>query len=377
MRHRQRLRKPWSKVCVASRVVAPPPGHARLLPGHILTVKSFASDNYAGAHPEVLAAVAQANRGHAVAYGADPWTKRAEGVLREHFGSQAEPLLVFNGSGANVLSLRAVCRPWEAVICTNVAHVNVDEGGAPEWIAGVKLLTAPTLDAKLTPDHVRALATRMGDEHAVQPRLVTITQSTELGTRYSPAEISALAEIAHGHELLLHVDGARLANAAVGLGVGLRAITTDVGVDLLSLGGTKNGMLLGDAVVFLDPGLARGARYLRKQTLQLASKGRFLAAQFVAMFEGDLWRRTAGQANAMAARLAAQLAEIPAVTITQAVEANAVFAVLPREAAAAVRARWPFYDWDESTGEVRLMCSWDTAAQDVDAFADALARACA
>ncbi len=339
-------------------------------------MKSFASDNYAAAHPEVLAAVADANHGHAVAYGADPWTKRAEQVLREHFGPQAEPLLVFNGSGANVLSLRAVCRPWEAVICTTVAHVNVDEGGAPERVAGVKLLTASTIDAKLTPAHVQALTARIGDEHAVQPRLVSITQSTELGTRYRPDEIAALAASAHRNGLLLHMDGARLANAAVGLGVGLRAITSDVGVDLLSLGGTKNGMLLGDAVVFLDPGLAQGARYLRKQTLQLASKGRFLAAQFVAMFEGDLWRRTAGQANAMATRLAEHLAEIRTVTITQAVEANAVFAVIPRDAAAAVRARWPFYDWDESTGEVRLMCSWDTATTEVDEFAGALARAC-
>jgi threonine aldolase len=340
-------------------------------------VKSFASDNYAGVHPDVLAAMAAANEGHAVSYGADPWTARAEAALRDHFGPEAQSLLVFNGSGANILALRCACRPWEAVICAESAHVNVDEGGAPERIAGVKLLSVPTADGKLTPADVRALLTRVGDEHAVQPRVVTITQSTELGTRYSPAETSALAAAAHERGLVLHVDGARLANAAAALDLGLGALTADVGVDILSLGGTKNGMALGEAVMFLEPSLAQGARYLRKQTLQLASKGRFLAAQFVAMFEGDLWRRNAAHANAMAARLARRLAAIPAVTITQAVEANGVFAIMPGPAAEAVRPRWPFYTWNQDTGEVRLMCSWDTAEDEVDAFAAAVGEACA
>ena len=339
-------------------------------------MKSFASDNYAGVHPDVLAALAAANDGHAVSYGADPWTARAEEVLRGHFGQGAQALLVFNGSGANVVALRAACRPWEAVICAESAHVNVDEGGAPERIAGVKLLTAPTPDGKLTPDDVRARVTRVGDEHAVQARLVTITQSTELGTRYSPEEIATLVATAHELGLRVHVDGSRLANAAVGLGCGLAEITTDVGVDLVSLGGTKNGMVMGEAVIFLAPELAEGARYLRKQTLQLASKGRFLGAQFVALFEGDLWRHNAGQANAMAARLAAGLGGIDAVRITQRVEANGVFAVMPAAVADAVRASWPFYTWDETTGEVRLMCSWDTTADEVDAFAGAVAAAC-
>ncbi len=339
-------------------------------------MKSFASDNYAGAHPEILAALAAANDGHAVAYGADPWTARAEAVLREHFGSEARSFLVFNGSGANVLAMRAVCRPWEAVICSQIAHVNVDEGGAPERLAGVKLLAAPTPDGKLRPAQVDALVTRVGDEHAVQPRLVTITQSTELGTCYRPPEIAALADAAHRHGLLLHVDGARLANAAAGLGTGLGAITTDAGVDIVSLGGTKNGMMLGEAVVILDPQLADGFRHLRKQTLQLASKGRFLAAQFVAMYEGDLWWRNADHANAMASRLAAGLAGVQAVTITQEVQANAVFAALPPGAAARVRATWPFYTWDERAGEVRLMCAWDTKPEEVDAFAAAIDDAC-
>jgi threonine aldolase len=340
-------------------------------------MKSFASDNYAGAHPDVLAALADANTGHAVSYGADPWTARAEAALRDHFGAQSRSLLVFNGSGANVLALRCACRPWEAAICAEGAHVNVDEGGAPERIAGVKLIPVPTADGKLTPDDVRTHVSRVGDEHAVQPRVVTITQSTELGTRYSAEETVALAGAVHELGLLLHVDGARLVNAAAGLGVGLGAITAEAGVDILSLGGTKNGMALGEAVVFLNPALAEGARYLRKQTLQLASKGRFLAAQFVAMFEGDLWLRNARHANEMAARLAAHLSGMPAVTITQAVQANGVFAVIPASAAEAVRATWPFYTWNQRTGEVRLVCSWDTSTEDVDAFARAVADACA
>ncbi len=339
-------------------------------------MKSFASDNYAGVHPDVLAAMAAANDGHAVSYGADPWTARAEALLRDHFGPQSQSLLVFNGSGANVLALRCACRPWQAVICAESAHVNVDEGGAPERIAGVKLLTVPTADGKLTPADIHARVTRVGDEHAVQPRVVTITQSTELGTRYSAAETAALAAAAHELGLVLHVDGARLANAAAGLELGLGAITADVGVDILSLGGTKNGMALGEAVVFLEPGLAEGARYLRKQTLQLASKGRFLAAQFVAMFEGDLWLRNARHANAMATRLAGHLSALPAVSITQEVQANGVFAVVPPDAADAVRTAWPFYTWNDCTGEVRLMCSWDTTEQEVDAFAQALDDAC-
>ena len=339
-------------------------------------MKSFASDNYAGAHPDVLRAIEEANRDHAPAYGADPWTARAREILKGHFGDHTDSWLVFNGSGANVVCLRLACRPWEAAICAAGAHVNVDEGGALEQVGHTKLLAVPTPDGKLTPELVATQLTRLGDEHAAQPGVVTITQSTELGTRYTPSEIAALADAAHGHGLRLHVDGARLANAAAGLRADLRAITTDVGVDLVSLGGTKNGMVLGEAVVVLDPALAEGAPYLRKQTLQLASKGRFLAAQFVALFEGELWRRNAAHANAMATRLAERLRAVPAITITQEVQANGVFAVMPPAAADAVRPQWPFYTWDEATGEVRLMCSWDTTADEVDAFASALARAC-
>lgn len=339
-------------------------------------MKGFASDNYAGVHAEVLAAIAEANVGHAVAYGEDPWTARAEELLRGHFGPSARSWLVFNGTGANVLAFRALCRPWEAVVCAETAHVNVDEGGAPEAIGGAKLLTLPTDDGKLTPDLVDRHLLRVGDEHAVQPRVVSVTQSTELGTRYEPGELRALAEHAHAHGLLLHVDGSRLANAAASLDTTLAATTTDVGVDALSLGGTKNGLLGAEALVLLTDGVGEGATYLRKQTLQLASKGRFLAAQLVALFEDDLWRRSAAHANAMAARLAGAVQGVPGVRLTQRVQANAVFAILPPGVADRLREDVRFYTWDETTGEVRWMCSWDTTQGEVDAFAEAIRAAC-
>ena len=336
-------------------------------------MRSFGSDNHAGAHPEVLAAIAEANTDHAVAYGADPWTSRAEEVLREHFGETASSYLVFNGTGANVTGLRACCSAWEGVICAETAHLNVDEGGAPEAIGGLKLATTPTPDGKLTPADVERLVVRVGDEHQVQARVVSITQSTELGTVYTAAELRALAEKAHSLDLLLHVDGARLANAAASLETTLREITADVGVDILSLGATKNGALGAEAIVILEPKLVNGLKYLRKQSMQLASKGRFIAAQIIALMDGDLWLRSASHANAMATRLAAAVGDLPGVTVTQPVEANAVFAILDPDAATRLQIEWPFYVWDEVTGEVRWMCSWDTTPYEVDAFAAAVA----
>jgi threonine aldolase len=340
-------------------------------------MKGFASDNYAPAHPEVLAAIAEANAEHAAPYGADPWTARAEQLLRQHFGGQARSYLVFNGTGANVLCLRALCRPWESVVCAATAHVNVDEGGAPERIAGVKLHALETPDGKLTPQLVATRLGRKGDEHVVQPRVISISQSTELGTRYSPGELAGLAAFAREHDLLLHVDGSRLANAAAGLDVPLRALATDAGVDALSFGGTKNGLLFGEAVVMLRPEIGEGLPYLRKQTLQLASKGRYLAAQFVALLEDDLWHRSAAHANAMAARLARAVRDVPGVRITQEVQSNGVFAVLPPAATEALQRDWHFYIWDEATSEVRWMCSWDTTPDEIDAFAAAIRGACA
>jgi threonine aldolase len=336
--------------------------------------RGFASDNYAGVHPEVLAAIEAANVDHAVSYGADDWTAGVEERFREHFGEQARTFLVFNGTAANVVALRALAQPYEAVICAETAHLNVDECGAPEFIAGMKTLPVATPDGKLTPQLVAPRLVRFGDEHAVQPKVVSITQSTELGTLYQPDEIAALAEQAHAHGMVLHIDCSRLANAAASLGTSLRAITTDVGADALSFGGTKNGLLLGEAVVLLRPELAERMPFLRKQSMQLASKMRFLAAQFDALLGGDLWLRSAAHANAMAARLAQGVEGIPGVRITQAVEANGVFAILPPGVAERLQARWRFYTWDEGTGEVRWMCSWDTQPEDVDAFAAAVAE---
>ena len=341
--------------------------------------RGFASDNNSGAHPEILAAIAAANEGHVVAYGDDDYTAAARECFRQHFGETAEPFMVFNGSGANVLALEALARPYEAVICPATAHLNVDECGAPERIAGVKLLAVETADGKLTSDLAAERITRVGDQHASQPRVVSISQATELGTVYTPDEISALAELAHEHEMVLHVDGARLANAAAALDVPLRALTTDAGVDVFSFGGTKNGLLVGDAVVFLRPGLAQDFPFIRKQSMQLASKMRFLATQFEALLGGDLWHRNASHANAMAHRLADAISGIDRVQLAYPVQANGVFATLPGEAIQrlgdALPASLPFYVWDEVAGTIRLMCTWDTTEDDVDGLVAALAAA--
>jgi threonine aldolase len=331
--------------------------------------RGFASDNHAGVIPEVLDAIAAANTGHAVSYGGDEWTARVGAMFRGAFGEEATAALVFNGTGANVVALQALTRPYEACVCAATAHLNVDECGAPERVAGLKLLAIDTPDGKLTPALVAPRLVRFGDEHAVQPKVVSITQSTELGTLYSADEIRLLADQAHSHGMLLHVDGARLANAAAALDVPLRALTTDAGADVVSFGGTKNGMMLGEAVVFLRAGLGGEVAFLRKQSMQLASKMRFLAAQFEALLTDGLWRRPASHANAMAARLAEAVSGIEGVRITQRVQANAVFAVLPPAATVALQEKWHFYVWDETTGEVRWMCSWDTTPDDVEAFA--------
>ena len=333
---------------------------------------SFASDNYAGALPDVIDAVAAANGGHAPAYGADEVTERLRERFRQAFGSEAVGLPVFNGTGANVVSLRAVARPYDAVVCAATAHLNVDECGAPERVGGFKLLPVDTPDGKLTPELVAPRLVRFGDEHAAQPRVVSITQSTELGTVYGPAETQALADQAHAHGMVLHVDGARLANAAAALDCSLRAITTDAGADVLSFGATKNGALGAEAVVLLKADLGDGVQFMRKQSMQLASKMRFISAQLDALLADDRWREPAAHANAMARRLHDALAAVDGVRFNQLVQANALFAVLPPGVAEELQRDWRFYTWDESTGEVRWMCSWDTTPEDVDAFAAAV-----
>jgi threonine aldolase len=334
--------------------------------------RAFASDNNAGVHPRVLEALARANVGHAGGYGHDRWTERVQELFASEFGERSRAYLVFNGSGANVLCIRAACRRFEAVICAPTAHVNVDECGAPEAIAGVKLLLGEATNGKLTPEAVDKLIVRVGDEHAVQPRLLTISQATEMGTVYTPDELRALSDLAHARGLLVHVDGSRLSNAAAALDVPLGALTTDAGVDLVSFGGTKNGLMGAEAVVVLNPELAPGFEYVRKQTLQLASKMRYLAVQFETLLTDELWRRLAAHANAMARLLADAVGELPGVQITQPVQANAVFAVLPPQATATLQERFRFYVWNEHTGEVRWMCSWDTTEEDVQTFAAAV-----
>lgn len=339
---------------------------------HDPQVRGFASDNYAGAHPEVLAALALANGGHQVAYGEDEYTAHLQEVFRRHFGPRAEVFPVFNGTGANVTALQAVTERWGAVICAESAHIQVDECGAPERVGGLKLLTVPTPDGKLTPELIDRQAYGFDDEHRAQPQVVSITQTTELGTCYTAAEITAICDHAHQLGMAVHLDGARIANAAASLGVPLAEFTTDAGIDILSFGGTKNGLLLGECVVVLSPERVRAIKYLRKLSMQLASKMRFVSVQFEALLAGDLWLRSASHANAMARRLERAVRDVDGVTVLRPVQSNAVFALLPREVSERLQKRYRFYFWDESTGEVRWMCSFDTTEADVDGFAAAL-----
>ncbi len=306
------------------------------------------------------------------------YTQRLQEVATHHFGPGAVAFPVFNGTGANVLSLQSLVPAWGAVICSENAHINTDENGAPERVAGLKLLTVPTPDGKLTPELIDRQAWGWGDEHRAQPLAVSLTQSTELGTLYSVEELRAIADHAHDRGMSLHMDGARLSNAAASLDLAIRDFTADVGVDIVSWGGTKNGLMFGEAVVVLDHGRAGGPdpaavmKYLRKMNMQLASKMRFVSAQLVALYGGDLWLRSARHANAMAARLAEAVSGLDGVTITQRVQANGVFRRARSEVAAALRSAFRFYDWNPATGEVRWMCSFDTRETDVDAFAGRL-----
>jgi len=338
---------------------------------HDATRKDFGSDNYAGVHPEVLAALIEANGGHVPSYGADPYTERLREVLSDVFGRPAQVYPVLNGTGANVVALQSMLPRWGGVVCTELAHINTDENGAPERVGGLKLLPVPAPDGRLTADLVAAQMWGHGDEHHAQVGVVSITQSTEVGTVYEVEQLRELCEQAHGLGLRVHMDGARLANAAVHLGVPLAAITGDVGVDVLSLGGTKLGALFGEAVVVLDENAAVGVPFLRKIDTQLASKMRFVSAQLLALYGTDLWSRSAGTANAMAARLRAGLEQVPGVHATRPTQANAVFASMPAGMAEQLRRRWHFYDWSYGTDEVRLMCAFDTTAGDVDEFVTA------
>ena len=334
--------------------------------------RSFASDNNAVVHPEVLEAIRRANQGHVVGYGDDPQTESAVGKFREEFGAEAEVFFVFNGTAANVLSLQALTRPFHAVLCPELSHIYTDECGAPEKFTGCKLVPLPAPSGKLTVETVAHAYHGIGDQHHVQPRVISITQSTEMGTVYRPAEVEALARFAHDRQMFLHMDGARIANAvaAQGPSLSLRQATRDLGVDVLSFGGTKNGLMGVEAVLFFRPELAEDFSFVRKQGMQLASKMRYLSVQMEALLTDDLWRRNAEQANRMARLLEQEMKKIPRVRIVYPVEANGVFAQIPREAIEKIQERYFFYVWNEEESVARWMCSFDTTEEDVREFAE-------
>lgn len=337
-------------------------------------MRGFASDNNSGIHPRILEAISSANIDHAVAYGDDPWTNRAKFAIQNFFAKEVETFFVFNGTAANTLSISALLKPFHAVICTDTAHIQVDECGAPERFSGAKLIPISTKNGKLNPQLIEPRLHGVGNQHHVQPKLISISQTTELGTVYSPEEIRNLALYAHRHGLFLHVDGARISNAAASLGISLSEMLEVTGVDVFTFGGTKNGLLLGEAVVFLNRSLAEDFQYIRKQGMQLASKMRFLSCQFEAFLQDDLWLKNAKHANFMAQRLAEAVRNLPKVRITQDVAANAVFVALPREVIAMLQKKFFFYVWDENESIVRWMTSFDTSEQDIDAFVTELKK---
>ena len=330
--------------------------------------RGFASDNNAGIHPEVLAGLESANIGHVTGYGADPYTEKAIELFKEQLGRDTEVYFVFTGTAANVLGLNGVTRSWNSVITAFTAHIEQDECGAPEKFIGCKVLTVDTPDGKINPEMLVVHMHGFDFEHHSQPKVISITQTTEMGTLYSPGEIRSLADFAHERGMLLHMDGARIANAAVSLNLPFRAFTTDAGVDVLSFGGTKNGMMYGEAVCFLRKGISNDFKYIRKQGMQLASKMRFISAQYLAYFSNDLWRRNAAHSNSMALILAERMQNLGRVRITQAVQSNGVFAIIPKEVAEKVSREYFFYSWNELTSEYRLMTSWDTKEEDIDNF---------
>jgi threonine aldolase len=336
--------------------------------------RHLASDNWAGVHPEVVAAIASANVGHVPSYGQDAYTAAAKEKLRAHFGKDAEIFFVFSGTGANVLSLQTLALPFNAVICADTAHIFTSECGAAEKHVGCKLLAIPSSDGKIDRDGITRHLVRFGDDHAVQPSAVSITQATEYGTVYTPDEIQVISGFVHEHGLRLHMDGARLANAAASLGVSLLDITGNAGVDVLSFGGTKNGLIAGEAVIFFDQELARNFAYRRMQLAQLSSKMRFVAAQFGALFTDDLWLRSASHANSMAAMLARGLDSLPGCRLTQVVQANEVFASIPREHIAALQSECFFTIWEEDISEARFVTSFDTTEDDINDFLAAAKR---
>lgn len=329
---------------------------------------SFGSDNHSGVHPQILEAISRANVGHTHSYGDDDFTRKALAKFQEIFGSDIDVYFVLTGTGANVLSLQNFLKPYEAVICAQSAHINVDECGAPEHFTGSKLINVITDNGKLTPAAIEKAIFGVGDEHHVQARIISISQVTELGSVYTPQEIKDIVDFAHERGLYVHLDGARLANAVVALGCTFADLTTNTGIDILSFGATKNGAMLAESIVCFQPKLSSGMKYLRKMGMQLYSKMRYSSAQWLAYLSNNLWYENAKKANDMAKYLYNKLAEIPQVKLTQNIEANALFALLDKDIIEPLRDKYYFYTWDEFTGEIRLMCSFDTTKKDIDEF---------
>jgi threonine aldolase len=334
--------------------------------------RGFASDNNSGIHPRVLKAIELANSGHVVGYGDDIYTKKAIELLHKEFGSDTEVFFTLTGTGANVLSIQTLCQSFNSILCANSAHINVDECGAPEKFTGSKLVPIPSENGKVAPDELLKTLHGFGVEHHSQPGLLSISQVTEMGTVYSVEEIRVLAEIVHSHGMYLHMDGARISNAAVSLGLNFSSFTKDAGVDVLSFGGTKNGLMLGEAVLVFNPELSRNTKFFRKQAAQLFSKMRFISAQFIPYLEEEIWKSNALHSNSMAKLLVEMIKDIGKITVTQKVEANGVFAILPREVIPLIREEFFFYDWNESIGEVRWMTSFDTTEEDIRSFVSLL-----
>jgi len=330
--------------------------------------RGFASDNNSGVSPEVIQKIADINTGHTIGYGDDPYTRKAIELIKVHFGQEARPYFVFTGTAANVLGITASGKSYNSVICAETAHINVDECGAPERFSGCKLIPVKTSDGKLTVELIQPSLIGFDFEHHAQPGIISITQPTEMGTLYSIEEILKLADLAHKHGMYLHMDGARLANAAEALNCSFKELTVGAGVDVLSFGGTKNGLMFAESVIFFNPVLAKDFKYIRKQGMQLASKMRFIAAQFITYLENDLWKKNAIHSNLMAQKLFEAIKKIPEVKVTQKVQSNGIFAIIPKEIIAALKEEFFFYEWNEEIGEVRWMTSFDTTEEDIDQF---------
>ena len=336
--------------------------------------RGFASDNNSGVHPDILNSILSVNKGHTIGYGDDPYTKNAISILKNIFDEDAEIFFVFTGTGANVLGLDAVTHSYNAVICAETAHIYVDECGAPEKFSGCKLLPVTVPDGKLTVELIRQHMNGFGFEHHVQPKVISLSQSTEMGTVYTFNELKEICDYAHGNDLYVHMDGARISNASAYLNSGFRKITRDAGIDVLSFGGTKNGMMYGEAVIFFRNELASDFKYIRKQGMQLASKMRFISAQFIAYLDKNLWLRNAMHANKMAKMLHDEVVTIPGIKITQKVESNGVFAIIPPHIIPQLQKEFFFYVWNEDTSEVRWMTSFDTTESDIQAFTGLLRK---